>query len=809
MQPTGPSFVQPATDRAVPASLPRPGCGTYLLFAVTSLWVVGLTVLIHLIASFVDQVLLLQDVRIPGWVWLLIAWGHGLLLALPIVPLAVYTRVPRFRAIYRTWSVAIGWILLFAPLRLFPQTSTQAAALVQVVLGLLAVLLLRRLDRSARVRLPRSAGGILLALSIVPLVVAPWPVVGALGSPLDALLALGGGLSFGLFAGVLLDGFLVRPHARHSAGLGWDIALGGFGAALALLLLAAGFGFAGSQLLLLLVVSPLGYASVALARRAPPAPESASGALPIAALVGGAAAVVLLFVDPAELLLVLGTVELPAFAFAAAGVSSVLAWLVSITLWAVRGLTGRYRPWLAFGALIATWSGGLLLYLLVGQPGFYGDHLFVILRDQADVSAARTVPDRDTRLRSVYSTLTAHAMESQAGLRATLDNLGITYTPYYLVNGLEVNGGPLLRAYIERDPTVDRVLSIPRLRPLSQPLPVEPGAEQAPSTPPWNIRSIGAARVWRELGVTGKGIVVGQSDSGVQGDHPALREGYRGRSGQHDYHWLDPWNGTRAPTDIGGHGTHTLGSAVGRNAIGVAPDAEWFGCVNLARNIGNPARYLDCMQFLLAPYPQGGDPLQDGDPSRAAYVLNNSWGCPAIEGCDTAALQPAVAALRAAGIFVVASAGNTGPRCESVNDPPALYDESFSVGAVDEQGNVSEFSSRGPVTVDGSNRVKPDIVAPGEEILSALPGSSYGLNDGTSMAGPHVAGVVALMWSAQPRLIGDIERTEQILIETARPYTGERLGCFAGRTATNVPNDAFGYGLLDAYAAVLAAQDVR
>ena len=69
------------------------------------------------------------------------------------------------------------------------------------------------------------------------------------------------------------------------------------------------------------------------------------------------------------------------------------------------------------------------------------------------------------------------------------------------------------------------------------------------------------------------------------------------------------------------------------------------------------------------------------------------------------------------------------------------------------------------------------------------------------MAGPHVAGVVALLWSAQPALIGDIDRTTQILRDTARPYSGEREGCFGDAT----PNAAYGYGVVDAYAAVQRA----
>jgi subtilisin family serine protease len=137
-----------------------------------------------------------------------------------------------------------------------------------------------------------------------------------------------------------------------------------------------------------------------------------------------------------------------------------------------------------------------------------------------------------------------------------------------------------------------------------------------------------------------------------------------------------------------------------------------------------------------------------------------------------------------------------------VSDPIAIYDAAFSVGAIDRSGNLADFSSRGPVTVDGSDRIKPDIVAPGVNVLSALPGNSYGENSGTSMAGPHVAGVVALLWSAQPRLIGDIDRTERILAETARPYEGTPSGC----VEAGLPNDGSGYGVVDAYAAVQAAR---
>ncbi len=275
------------------------------------------------------------------------------------------------------------------------------------------------------------------------------------------------------------------------------------------------------------------------------------------------------------------------------------------------------------------------------------------------------------------------------------------------------------------------------------------------------------------------------------------------------------------------------------NSVGVAPDAEWIGCANLQRNLGNPAFYLDCLQFMLAPFQVGGDPFVDGDPTRSANVLNNSWGCPeSHEGCDPASLQPAVDALEAAGIFVVASAGNSGPRCGTVEDPIAIYADAFSVGAVDQEGNLASFSSVGPVTVDGSGRLKPDIAAPGVEVWSAFPNSTYAALDGTSMAGPHVAGVVALMWSANPALIGDVARTAEILRMTAQPFSGQMSGfeetvsevdgepalqasdevvqaidtffsdsnaCIFLSNADQTPNNLVGYGIVDAYKAVQMA----
>ena len=134
--------------------------------------------------------------------------------------------------------------------------------------------------------------------------------------------------------------------------------------------------------------------------------------------------------------------------------------------------------------------------------------------------------------------------------------------------------------------------------------------------------------------------------------------------------------------------------------------------------------------------------------------------------------------------------------------PAPTYAEVFAVGAIDDTGDLAYFSSIGSTSLDQSGLVKPDLVAPGVQVLSSLPKDSYGAFSGTSMAGPHVVGVVALMWSANPSLIGDIQTTEQILIDSAKPYRGALPDCPG---ADQLPSTATGYGIVNAYRAVQMA----
>jgi uncharacterized repeat protein (TIGR01451 family) len=161
-------------------------------------------------------------------------------------------------------------------------------------------------------------------------------------------------------------------------------------------------------------------------------------------------------------------------------------------------------------------------------------------------------------------------------------------------------------------------------------------------------------------------------------------------------------------------------------------------------------------------------------------------------------LREVVENTRAAGIVVVSVASNKGSSCSSVKYPISLFDASFSVGAIGSNDQITAFSARGPVTVDGSQRLKPDVSAPGLSVYSSLPGGGYGYMDGTSMAAPHVAGLIALLWSAAPHLVGQVEVTEDIVRQSARPVVD--LTC--GGDPDGHPNNVYGWGIADALAAV-------
>ena len=450
------------------------------------------------------------------------------------------------------------------------------------------------------------------------------------------------------------------------------------------------------------------------------------------------------------------------------------------------------------------------LVLEATDDGVQTDFL-VVLTEQADLIPSYDLPTKKMRGRWVYETLWETAQHSQAPLRAWLGAKRVPYRSFYIVNLIYVQAGD--RALVEElaaRSDVVRIEANPRIQNV-EPWTMSYSASMSPQAIEWNITQVGAPEVWA-MGYTGHGVVVGGQGTGYDWDHPALRNQYRGWNGSiadHNYNWHDAVHSgggvcgpdSPEPCDDQGLGTHTMGTAVGddggSNQIGLAPGARWIGCRNMNQGVGTPTTYLECFEFFLAPYPVGGTP-DDGDPDMAPDVTNNSWSCPPSEGCSWATLQAAVEAHRAAGIMTVVEAGNSGSACSTVDDPPGIYDASYSVGATDNSDYIASFSSRGPVTVDGSNRLKPDISAPGVDIRSSVLGGGYGWKNGTSMASPHVAGAVALIWSAQPALRNHIVQTEEIINTTAVP----RYSTQCGDPPDTVPNNVYGWGRLDVLEAV-------
>ncbi len=428
----------------------------------------------------------------------------------------------------------------------------------------------------------------------------------------------------------------------------------------------------------------------------------------------------------------------------------------------------------------------------------------VVLAEQADLSGIDGLPTREDKGREVHRRLTTVAQRTQAPLLAWLAARGVEARPLWIVNLVVAHvDGPTLEALAER-PEVARISANPRVaNRLPTPQPMAGGGR----TPEPGIDSTGAPEVFWAAGITGEGVVVAAADSGQAWTHPALIDAYRGWDGEtagHDHNWWDAIHtgggrcGTdsQEPCDDTDHGTATLGVVVGDdgagNQIGMAPGARWIGCRNMDQGVGTPATYMECFQFFLAPTDlQGNDPR----PELAPHVVNNSWRCPPDEGCtDPEVLRASVEALTTAGIVVVASAGNDGPGCESVDAPPAIYDAAWTVGSVNFFGEVSGFSARGPVSVDGSDRLKPDFVSVGEDVRSSIPPADYAGFDGTSMSGPHVTGLAALMISAQPCLAGELDAMEFFLrANTVSLETSEECG---GVPGDQVPNNTYGWGIV-------------
>lgn len=421
--------------------------------------------------------------------------------------------------------------------------------------------------------------------------------------------------------------------------------------------------------------------------------------------------------------------------------------------------------------------------------------------------------------RALVNALRSQAWASQASLRAWLGAQHVPYQSFWIVNMIRARLSAAQLAALGTRADIARIDANPLMRMHALPrAAVTAATPQSTAGIEWNLTQIRAPEVWA-MGITGEGVVIGGEDTGFQWDHPALKAAYRGWNGtsaDHNDNWHDAIHAanticpadTQAPCDDRGHGTHTMGIMVGddggSNRIGVAPGARWIGCRNMDDNVGSPARYIECMQWMLAPTDlAGNNPRADLAPD----IINNSWVCIASEGCTSGEeIHQAVDTVVSGGILFVAAAGNSGTSgCASITDAPAIYANSFVVGASTASGTLASFSSLGPVA--GLDHYKPDVVAPGNSVRSSLPADTYDVLSGTSMAAPHVAGTAALIMSINPALRGHPQQVADILRATAVPLTAVSTTC-GGVAATTYPNPVQGYGQIDAYAAVIMADTV-
>lgn len=463
----------------------------------------------------------------------------------------------------------------------------------------------------------------------------------------------------------------------------------------------------------------------------------------------------------------------------------------------------------------------------------------VHLRSAADLDAllqtqvfASAVEQRS----AVFRALVSESQSSQSALVSVLEaqravgNVS-TYQSFFIVNALAVDGGLATIVDLARRFDVERIAANYPLVPLWDtqeqfahvgPPAAERVAQQSADVE-WNIALVGADAVWSNLGVSGAGAVVAGFDTGVDYAHPALVEQYRGNNGgsfNHNYSWFEPDGNlypdgnlgqsvSDEPRDCDSHGTHTMGTMVGRHApnepysygVGMAPNARWIALPGICYNtmpggIGDDIGGLKAFQWLLCPTDLSGD-LRTADCSKAPHAVNNSWGS-ANPVDDT--FRPAIQALRAAGVAPVFAAGNPAAGEGSIA-APANIPEAITVGATDRADEVAYFSGRGPSFYEGEQ--KPELSAPGVDVLSTVPGNYYYASSGTSMAAPHVAGLVALMVSADLR-------------DGVRDFDVDELERFMMATAVDLgepgPDNDYGYGRINAYEAVravLTAGDLR
>ncbi len=420
--------------------------------------------------------------------------------------------------------------------------------------------------------------------------------------------------------------------------------------------------------------------------------------------------------------------------------------------------------------------------------------VIAMLEDRPDVTTQarrlyREGWDPAARHEQVVRTLQRAAARSQGPLLRRLHESKrrgavSAITPLWIVNAVAFEGLPGAIRAASRAAGVDQIVEDSPIA-LEEPVEMQPDAPRVQSHE-WGLDMIRAPEVWA-LGYFGAGRVVCNLDTGVEGDHPALADKWRGvDGGDWRHHWFDPSTGSSFPIDDSYHGTHTMGTMVAAevgDTVGVAPGAQWIAALTIGGSGDFVSKSLQAFEWATDP---------DGDPGTPDYpdVISNSWTD--LQPRCLSTFHQAIDNAEAAGAAVVFSAGNSGPGSESITSPKNRATTPvniFATGALQSNEQIASFSSRGPSYCDHVT-IKPEATAPGDDVRSTMP-SGYGLLSGTSMAAPHVAGAVAILKEVNPSL--DPETVKTILIETARD---------AGSPGED---NTYGNGIIDLYEAFLAA----
>ncbi len=405
------------------------------------------------------------------------------------------------------------------------------------------------------------------------------------------------------------------------------------------------------------------------------------------------------------------------------------------------------------------------------------------------------------RAKRVLNELTTTAQKSQSDIIEDIMDFDRQFPgsyhdieQFWIINMIVVSATPSLIEHLSNRSDIELVeLNNSRLIQPVKTMKSDKTANISPGGIEPGLTAINAPALWK-MGYTGQGRISYSIDTGVWPDHPAIGDRFLAH-----YYPMEqcffPYDSDVPVDKSGSHGTHTLGTTLGleketNDTIGVAFNAYWIVSDPVATSLATVKPLSDFMyafQWALNP---------DGDTATTYDIpdaINNSWGysSPGDTALCDSYVSDIFTALEAAGIANIFSAGNDGPSPGTISEPHHINTglvNSFTVGSISPHNTsypISGFSSRGPTNCPGTGSlaIKPEVVAPGQDVRSASGKSDYSVKSGTSMAAPHTTGAVLLLKEAFPFLPG-----EEILL--ALYYSAMDLG-EAGEDNT------YGNGLID------------